>query len=146
MQGWIFRTSRLWATYRLDIKILPGCMSPGHSRKCDNKIEVFKLLLSFIWPSPLKLRERWMSGSFTKYIRPHTLNTLMQICPGLYKDMHIYTHTFIYTYLSSPRNHTHVPTPSHMSSVICVMNWDDVGTSECIAHIKYSFEILWDYS
>ena len=30
------------AIHRMDIKILPDCMSPGHPKSCDNKIETLK--------------------------------------------------------------------------------------------------------
>ena len=67
-RGEHFLLPNFWATHRLDIEILPDCMSTGDTKRCTNKIEVLLSCGStFIGPSTLTLKlDQWF---------PHKIHT-----------------------------------------------------------------------
>ena len=58
------------ANHRLDMEILPDCMSLGDPKMCDNKIEALLSRSSTLSHHLYLHSERWIGGSHTKYVRP----------------------------------------------------------------------------
>ena len=104
MQEWTFSTTGFLATYRLDIKILPDCMSSGILKGVIIRLNTALLLFDH-----LHLYLSWICSSYIKYQLPHTYSTY----PCKYILAPTWTYTYIYTYLWSTHNHTHTYTPTY---------------------------------
>ena len=95
------------ATSRLDIKILPNCMSSGDPKRCDNNLlksrfHFYLTISSYIYWAELMVPTQIYLGPIWRHtytrIRIYMLMVNSLPCTCIHQHEHTYTHTSIQTY------------------------------------------------